>query len=455
MLPTSTIRGFFEILAPGIFLLVNVAFTVLYLSTTSQDSSIPVDELTRQLIGNSGVVIGLLIILGYPCGMALRLLKTNNIDNISARYIAFLAFLDPKKSHLMVNAPIEGGVDGKSSPPREPAKPAGKRMKSQKTVYKIRRYLSDKFFYGNWMREKIRNCMPAETARFYDDFWDDKYTEDIAKNTTFFNFCKTIIARVDSQSAIDIYSAEAITRFLAEMYYALQFSIILIGINLAISLIHTHVTIMIVTLGLGLFYIFLFHTLLSQFRFMRAKEVDTVFNASFANREEFYRLFPTRASRSLLPPINEAFLNGAGSLRLAAWKRRWENDTLVRLLDLDSLAGQMEDRLPGRDASPILRQIDREKALPFSLPDSQVEVSMMEVREDGTRTNPIQRNPGWMETILVVSGSLHLRWNKDGQEHDMPLKKMSYATLEPGESYWLSAGEEPVMIMTIHHKDKM
>ena len=135
MLPTSNIRGFFEILMPGIFLVLNAVFTALFLGSTLMPDQMHSVEAVNQLITSQITAVTLVIVIGYPVGMALRLLKTTGIDTRSANYIARLK---PKERGKL--------------------------------------YLSDQFFYGNWMREKVISRLPAEAARFYDDFWHDKYT---------------------------------------------------------------------------------------------------------------------------------------------------------------------------------------------------------------------------------------------------------------------------------------
>lgn len=257
-IPASTTRGFFEILMPGIFLVLNIALAAYLLTSAIAPQLLLKINSAIKYCANPAVAISLLVIFGYPVGVALRLYKNAKIDDRSARHIGRLHSKD--RDAL---------------------------------------YLKDNFFYGNWMREKCRSRMPAEVARFYDEYWADKDKGDSRKNTTFFNFCKTVVAKHDPQSGSEIFAAEALGRFVAGSYYALRFSVGLMVLNAFCVYARFSIRAALLPMILAAAYAYLLHVFLSQYRLLRCKEVDTVFNACFANRDHFEELCPTHARMRL------------------------------------------------------------------------------------------------------------------------------------------------------------
>jgi hypothetical protein len=241
---------------PGIFLLINIIVTLYLFIVLFIPDSNKILNIILSIINSPVLGITLLIVFGYPLGVVLRLLKNEKIDQRSAKYIKLL-----------------------------------------KPKYRNEDFLNDHFFYNNWMYKKSLNRLPKAVGDFYKDYWNDKYLDDGIINTAFINFCKTIILKFDPQCCNEIYAAEALSRFVAGSYYSLQTSIFLMIINsfLLNKILSLQASFIAIFLILG--YSFLLHVILSQYRFLRCKEVDTIFNACFANREHFENLFPDFISR--------------------------------------------------------------------------------------------------------------------------------------------------------------
>ena len=185
---------------------------------------------------------------------------------------------------------------------------------------------------------KAHTRLPAEAARFYDNYWKDKYTGDGTTNTTWFNFCKTIIARNDIQSGLEIYAAEALSRFLAGLVLRPASLHSADGCQRRGCGIAAGAGAAILPALVAVAYLFMFHTILSQYRLLRHKEVDTVFSACFANRKAFDELFPNTASRQLAVSSGSAVVDARrdlicapgssagrrpGSLSRSAWRTWW------------------------------------------------------------------------------------------------------------------------------------
>lgn len=395
MLPTSNIRGFFEILMPGVFFFLNIAFMVIFLISILNPQQMSPNEIIEQFITSPVVAITLVIAIGYPVGMAFRLLKTARIDTTSARYIAFLK---PKERGKL--------------------------------------YLSDHFFYGNWMRKKIREHLPAEAARFYDEYWYDKYTASDAP--TFFNFCKILIAKEDIQSGTEIYAAEAILRFLAGSYYALQFSVVIMVLILAIALASHNTQVAVLTGALVVTYLLLLHIILSQFRFLRAKEVDTVFNASFANRKVFSQLFPTTTSRRLISKSQLPEFTKRKELILNCWGERWEDERLVQSLDLEKLVFQMKAASIQHPYLSSLYFAGMKVDHPFFLENSRFALGIAVLPEDSTKASLPKRHPYQTELIVVLNGSINIHYEIDGKQTDTVVEENDYFVIPPDTCHWIS-----------------
>lgn len=247
----SSIRGFFEILMPGIFLLLNfIAACVLLTSATSPDL-IPIIKKALHYLESPGSVL-FLVAFGYPVGISLRLLRCEGVDKLSAKYIKLLKMADPNAL-----------------------------------------YLTESFFFPEWMLQKCKTGLPAEAKRFCEKYWGKQLSESEVPNTHAFNLYKVMIAKNDPQSGNEVYAAEALSRFVAGSFYALLISIFMMAVSLFSLLRLTSAPTLILPLVITCSYFALIHVILSRYRLLRCKEVDTVFNAALANREHFGKIFPS------------------------------------------------------------------------------------------------------------------------------------------------------------------
>lgn len=239
-------RGIFEILVPGMFLLVNLGMVVHLLPF--------VDDETRGLIAACvsepvvAVVIG--VVFGYLIGLLLRLLQPAGPDRLSAAWLR----------RRYRRARKQGG--------------------------KIPLYVSEGFPYigylGGMCRRRIRS---SEVLGFYRKTWAPRRRRG-RRNIEFFNFCKAMILSEDERSASEIYAAEALVRYMSGMFYALVAAFCMILITFVVRWVAVGepmagLIIMLCT------YLLAIGMILRRFRFIRIKEAQTVFAASFKNRSIF------------------------------------------------------------------------------------------------------------------------------------------------------------------------
>jgi hypothetical protein len=237
-------RGIFEIFIPGVFLLLNLSVVVYLFPFT--------DDETKRLIAagaaNPVLVLAVGIVFGYLIGILLRLFRTDLPDKWSAWWLR--KFVPYALEH--------------------------------KGEFKL--WATEEFPYIGWLGVSCRQYLPSEVQAFYDKVWANR--RQAGHNKQFFNFCKVMICSADEKAAIEIYAAEAMTRYISGMFYALAFASVLIFVTIILHYIvfGQALTGLVIILAA---YLFGIEEILRHFRFIRIKETETVFTASFRNRTIF------------------------------------------------------------------------------------------------------------------------------------------------------------------------
>ena len=237
-------RGIFEIFVPGVFLLLNIG-AVIYISPF-------VDEDTRSMIMSavSNPISGLIIAIafGYLIGVLLRLLRVDIPDNLSAAWLRRFS----------------------------------KNARQGESEYRL--FATESFPYIGWLDEVSQQYLPAQASQFYKKVWAKRKKS--GQNKQFINFCKILIASNDERAANEIYAAEALTRYIAGMFYALSFAFVLI---LGVVIFDATLTGQVAggLIAILLVYLWAVVVIIQNFRRIRIKEVEAIFAASFRNRTFF------------------------------------------------------------------------------------------------------------------------------------------------------------------------
>ncbi|MGA7195129.1 MAG: hypothetical protein WBW94_16020 [Anaerolineales bacterium] len=242
-------RGIFEIFVPGVFLLLNIGaaiYSLPYLDVHTQN-------LIITLASNSVLDLVVGICFGYLVGVLLRLIKTDSLDKFSAWWL-----------RTFDKNVLEKSSDGKRS---------------------YRLSATEGFPYVGWIGQVAGGYLPPEALHFYQKVWSKRQRAS-NQNKQFFNFCKLVVSCNDENAANEIYAAEALTRYIASMYYALLLGSLLIVITIVLRYF------VLGQLVLGLFgllaaYLLAIFIIVQRFRKMRIREVEVVFAASYKNRELF------------------------------------------------------------------------------------------------------------------------------------------------------------------------
>jgi hypothetical protein len=199
-------------------------------------------------VSNAALVLVIAVGFGYLIGMLLRLFQTELPDKLSAAW-------------------------GRSFESRA-------REKGRKG-FKL--WATEDFPYIGWIGESCKLYLPPEAQAFYERVWANRKQD--GPNKQFFNYCKILIVANDERSANEIYAAESVTRYISGMFYAL----ILSFVSILLPTIPRYLSGQSIT-GIGLLlvaYFLAIVVIVQHFRFIRIKEVETVFAASFKNREIF------------------------------------------------------------------------------------------------------------------------------------------------------------------------
>lgn len=227
----GTTRGIFEIFIPGVFLLLNILVFTYFFSEIS--GSFKNDLIF--LISNQILSLVIIISFGYLIGVILRLLKTKIVDKLSGCFCWMLY---------------------------------GKFKKNKKA------YWFEPFPYFTYISRLSKKKLPVEASIYFNHVWEPIRYKVKDGNREFFNYCKTLIYTSDDRIANEIYSAEALIRYVSGMFYALFIS------SLLIFLIMIYSGFKIFFLVVGISYLLAIAVILFNFRFLRIKEVETVFVAS-------------------------------------------------------------------------------------------------------------------------------------------------------------------------------
>jgi hypothetical protein len=238
-------RGLFEIFIPGVFLIANITLATFF-SPWADDET---QRLIIKVSASPMLVLLVAVTFGYLAGVLLRLYRCELADDWSAWWLRHFD--------------------------------RGARLATRCT---FRLYATESFPYIGWLSEVCREKFPDTAAAFYDTVWAPRLRKE--GNRAYFNFCKGIVSSEDPHAAVEIYAAEALSRYLAGMLYALLPSFVLLLFT-AVSRHATEQDIVFLLPLLVIMYVLAIIGVLQHYRFVRIKEVQLVFAMCYRNRKVF------------------------------------------------------------------------------------------------------------------------------------------------------------------------
>ena len=188
----------FEILVPGMFLLLNFIGAIYFFPlnvTTSQR-----DELLKLFTTDPVVSLLLVISFGYLLGILLRLMRCTISDKFSGM---FLHFTERRKHQKGVS--LKNQLSGDSITTSLPL-------------------LSEcKFPYTEYLGLICKTHYTPDALYFYKRVWSLKNRND----SHFFNFCKTLVTLEDVKAGLEIQYAESLSRYISSMFYAIVIAVVI------------------------------------------------------------------------------------------------------------------------------------------------------------------------------------------------------------------------------------
>jgi hypothetical protein len=257
----GTFRGAFELLVPGVFLLLNIVAAVYSAHPTEPQTSIQkqIEVLANNLAGATLLVIP----FGYLIGVSLRLVKTKKADSLSAR------FLKHWEGVAKVAVPEEGDLDVSSREARA-------------------LLLDSEFPYTDYI---VRVTIPALPKCVREDL--ERFEWEKITRSQHLNFRKVVVTCANERAAAELSAAESLSRYVASMLYGLSAAITVLFVSALVRAIswevEAWVLIAITAYAVGVWII------LWSFRYLRLKEVEAILATCYQTAGEF---LPRKGARS-------------------------------------------------------------------------------------------------------------------------------------------------------------
>jgi hypothetical protein len=251
-------KGIFEIFMPGVFLFVNVAANIyLFVKIVSPQRLEKIYDIFRlyfkdgfgpAIIGST-ILLVVIIVYAYLCGILLRLFPIRHVDKLSRWWLLLWESNENKWGPIGI------------------------------------------FPYKDTLEKVTSEKLITGLFDFFNKSW--KYS---VNGLEYFNYCKNAVImnlKNNNETAIEIYALEAMTRYMADMLYALFISMTLMIGNTALIILsllqeqrpfENTLFWMIIIFPI---YLILILSLLYRFRSMRLNEVWAVFEASYFLNKEY------------------------------------------------------------------------------------------------------------------------------------------------------------------------
>jgi len=265
-------RGVFDVFVPGLFLWLN--FIGLAYVWPSTDDSLRI-ALEKSVAAHLAPAIVLSIVFGYLIGVLLRLLRCERLDRMSACWLRMFshgARVDLKEGEAAAKPRHSALSILKSRPLAVLRRIRGK----------CKPFAVERFPYFAWIEHLCQYRYACNEAReFFAKMWKPAApaTPQETANGQFFNFRKVLISCSGGAPSAELYTAEALTRYIAGTFHALFVAAVAAILTATVRWYHDEPAWGLDLLALA--YLYAITRILSNFRLVRIKEVETVFAADF------------------------------------------------------------------------------------------------------------------------------------------------------------------------------
>lgn len=275
-----------SILVPGTFLLCNIIVGFYFILW---NKTLPFEKISDNLL--EIIAFLLLICVAYLLGAILRLMKCDIPDNISGWY---LKNIERRKG--IKEFPYIDWIRLKCGYEYREAKEFYKLLWANYKPDKQKKTQTDEAIEnqnsGNNRLIKFFKNVKSKVKLFFkrgkSNQKNKKYSR--KKGKSFLNFYKVVLISVDENLANECYAAEAFTRYLSSIFYGLFCSFVIIILVLIKQYFFSNDQLSLTLLVIEGFYAVAMFFILRNYRYIRIKEVETVFAATFAAKEEILKL---------------------------------------------------------------------------------------------------------------------------------------------------------------------
>lgn len=261
----GSIRGVFELFLPGAFLLINLVGVAFLIG--------PSTAARLDVLKESPVSAGVMAIpFAYLLGVVLRLFKVGPADKCSGlwmrrppRTIPYKSTINVREYYLGASASegelgkllrnVDEGVrerieDGATSRAirlnckcwtryrcscKPPSANSNRALLDEFMRLSEESWLSREAFpYPKILEATVRRDMTQDAAEFFERVWCDEFNSP-KKHKQSINFYKTVVACNSREAAEELYSAEALSRFVASMFVAQVIALAAIGLLLLVA----------------------------------------------------------------------------------------------------------------------------------------------------------------------------------------------------------------------------
>jgi mannose-6-phosphate isomerase-like protein (cupin superfamily) len=291
----------------------------------------------------------------------------------------------------------------------------------------------DRFPYPVWEYMKFRLYHPPEMFAFYKTYESCFATGD-RRGKEFFNYCKSVICSANEGKkhalAEEVQAAEADVRFLAGTFWAAVLSFLALLLTFLVSrfqksppegappaAIAAAILMVLIAAAIVAF---------GKFRFLRLKEVDTVFDA-------FYLVHRHAAQCSLC----------SRSAASGVYEERQElvENAFSAGMSLQQLAAHMRLRSHNNPVLSSLYFAGADRDHPYFLHTDRVAVGIAVLPEDEPKSIIAKKHPHQTEIVVVLDGEMYLDTPTDGTWHPTDLAAGGVKVIPPGECHRIRSKE--------------
>lgn len=377
--------------------------------------------------------------ISYIMGAVFRLKAADEVDNESSNYLLDQFFKDNSESEEQYETTKQEILKG-NVPKKLP-------KNFWEWVWR-----EEDFPYYLWEFRKFEKFYPKEFYSFFNSYRDCMTEYEGASGKEFFNYCKMVIINAGNSlgNALkeEIELVEATVRFFAGTYFALKYSLFLLGAFLLSQFIAVVILLgrgvsvkSILYLHISLTFVFICVSYLinswikAEFRMRRFKEVDSVYDAFFLVHRH------PETCPKCSGTVNIA--NSEEQIKYMERKKLLEDalsisrkpGEMTSAVNLDSLKTLIKSRSQTHTYLSSIYFAGSFNDHPYFINNDKFAIGIAVLPEDQEKAGIWKKHPHQEEVITVVEGSLNLELKKDNKIVEKTLTEGEIKVIEKGQCH--------------------